>query len=133
MDMGGIGMIDGIGLGNIMVDCDDEQALRAFYQKLLGWAPCELYGRPGLKGPSGVAFLFIGEDDYAPPVWPEQAGRQQKQMHFDFQVPSVPEAVEEAQALGAALAAAQYGNGDFVTMIDPAGHPFCLCARDNPA
>lgn len=32
-----------------------------------------------------------------------------------------------AEALGAERAPAQFGGADFVTMLDPAGHPFCLC------
>ena len=31
-------------LGNVMVDCGDEQSLREFYASLLGWERCELYG-----------------------------------------------------------------------------------------
>jgi predicted enzyme related to lactoylglutathione lyase len=123
-----------IRLGDIMVDCGDDQGLCAFYHKLLGWEKCVLYGRPALRSAEGIVFLFIGEEDYAPPVWPEEAGRQQKQMHFDFKVPDVAAAVEYAVSLGAVKAARQFGgDGEFVTMIDPAGHPFCLCAEGNPA
>ena len=65
-----------------------------------------------------------------PPVWPEKDGCQQKQMHFDFQVDSVPEAVEKALELGAVKAPVQYGGEQFVTLLDPAGHPFCLCRKE---
>jgi len=125
-------MIEGIRLGNIMVDCGDEQALCEFYHKLLGWEKCEMYGRPALRSADGVLFLFIQEEDYVPPVWPEVSEAQQKQMHFDFQVPDVAAAIEYAVSLGAVKAASQFGGSDYVTMIDPAGHPFCLCAEENP-
>lgn len=52
-------------------------------------------------------------------------------MHFDFQVPDVAVAVEYAKSLGAVKARAQFGGSELVTMIDPAGHPFCLCSKDN--
>ena len=52
-------MVMGIRLGNVMVDCGDEQALCAFYRNLLGWEQGSLYGRPALKSPEGVVFLFI--------------------------------------------------------------------------
>lgn len=117
-------------LGDVLVDCDDEKKLREFYAELLGWETCELYGRPAVRGGSGVAFLFVQEEDYVPPVWPEEAGKQQKQMHFDFQVPDVPAAVRRAEALGAVRARAQFGETHFTTMLDPAGHPFCLCAEE---
>lgn len=56
-------------------------------------------------------------------------GKQQKQMHFDFQVDNVLETVRKAEALGAKKAKDQFGGKDFVTMFDPAGHPFCLCQK----
>jgi len=117
-------------LGNVMVDCDDNQKLRRFYSEMLGWQACELFDLPAVLSKTGVAFLFIQEEDNVPPVWPEKPGAQQKQMHFDFQVENVPEAVERAQRLGARLAAEQFGGEDFVTLLDPAGHPFCLCRKE---
>jgi predicted enzyme related to lactoylglutathione lyase len=75
--------------------------------------------------------MFIEEEGYISPVWPEENTLQQKQMHFDFQVPDVAAAVEYAISLGAIKAASQFGGSKFITMIDPAGHPFCLCSKDN--
>lgn len=126
-------MNEEIRLGNVMIDCGDEERLCSFYATLLGWKRGVLFGRPSLTSANGTVFLFVQEEDYVPPVWPEAAGMQQKQMHFDFQVPSVPRAVERALLLGARRADAQFGGDgeDFVTMIDPAGHPFCLCANSN--
>ncbi len=51
------------------------------------------------------------------------------EMHFDFQVDNVAEMVKKAEALGAKKAESQFGGSDFVTMFDPAGHPFCLCRK----
>lgn len=125
-------MIKGICLGNIMVDCNDEQGLCEFYHKLLGWEKSKMFGRPALIK-DGIVFLFIEEEDYISPAWPEEYGKQQKQMHFDFQVANVLEAIEYAQSLGAKKAASQFGGNEWATMIDPAGHPFCLCAQENKA
>lgn len=116
-----------IALGNVMVDCDDNIKLQRFYAELLGWESCTLYDLPAVRSAAGVVFLFCQEEDYVRPVWPEQPGCQQKQMHFDFQVQDVQQAVRRAEALGAVKAAAQFGGEQFVTMLDPAGHPFCLC------
>lgn len=117
-------------LGNIMVDCEDEKRLQTFYSELLGWQKCSLYGRPAVKSTNGIVFLFIEEADYIRPVWPEKAKEQQKQMHFDFQVPAIAEYVRKAKILGAVCTAEQFGGEDFVTMLDPSGHPFCLCKAD---
>lgn len=116
-------------LGNVMVDCDNEKELQKFYSDLLGWEMCNLFSRPAVRSSSGIVFLFIEEPDYQPPVWPEENGKQQKQMHFDFQVNNVQQAVEKALKLGAKKAKHQYGGENFVTMFDPAGHPFCLCKK----
>ena len=122
-----------IRLGNIMIDCEDEQSLCSFYESLLGWKRGTLFGRPALTSENGIVFLFHSEEDYIPPVWPEKMGYQQKQMHFDFQVPNVPLAVERAITLGARRAETQFGSAEdeFVTLFDPSGHPFCLCADSN--
>ena len=122
-------MVDEVVLGNVMVDCDDERKLQRFYGELLGWEMCELFARPAVSSSSGIVFLFIEEKDYVPPVWPEDTGKQQKQMHFDFQVDNVAEMVKKAESLGAKKAESQFGGSDFVTMFDPAGHPFCLCRK----
>lgn len=124
-------MIQDICLGNVMVDCNDKEKLCEFYHQLLGWEKCVMYDLPAIRSKNGIVFLFIQEDGYVPPVWPEQSGKQQKQMHFDFQVPNIPDAVQYAETLGAVKAKSQYGGDDFVTMIDPAGHPFCLCFQEN--
>ncbi len=116
-------------LGNIMIDCDDEIKLQKFYSDLLGWEMCRLFDRPGVRSSNGIVFLFVEEPGYVPPVWPEKAGSQQKQLHFDFQVDNVNEAVQKAISLGAIKAPDQFGGEHFVTMFDPAGHPFCLCRK----
>lgn len=122
-------MTDEVTLGNVMVDCNDEKELQKFYGELLGWEMCELFARPAVRSSSGIVFLFIEEDGYVPPTWPEKTGQQQKQMHFDFQVDNVMQMVKKAESLGASKSKVQFGGNDFVTMFDPAGHPFCLCQK----
>ena len=112
-----------------MIDCDDEIKLQKFYSELLGWKRCELFSRPAICSSNGIVFLFIEEAEYVPPVWPEEHGKQQKQMHFDFQVDNLDNAVKKAEKLGAVKAKEQFGKNQFITMIDPAGHPFCLCKK----
>jgi len=113
---------------SVMVDCPKWEALRAFYAQLTGW---DQGFHPSTVIPENRTIICFMQADfeYIPPVWPEEPGRQQKQMHFNFQVDDLPFAVEEALRLGAAKATRQYGGGQFVTMIDPDGHPFCLCKR----
>ena len=124
-------MIKGASLGNVGIDCKNAKKLQHFYAELLGWEKQEMYGCPAVCSPSGIVFMFdpANDYDYIQPVWPEQPGKQQKQMHFDFQVDDLPASVIQAEAIGAVKAGSQYGGKDFVTMFDPEGHPFCLCAK----
>ena len=123
-------MIKEICIGNIAIDCKDAVRLRNFYAELLGWYSCIMYNCPALRSQLGLVLLFMEADfEYVKPVWPEEIGKQQKQMHFDFQVDDLLTAVLQAEALGACKAESQFGGNDFVTMLDPEGHPFCLCAK----
>lgn len=118
-----------IKLGNVMVDCDNELKLQRFYGELLGWEMCNLFNRSAVRSSEGIVFLFIEELDYVKPVWPEEMGKQQKQMHFNFQAEDVNVAVEKAISLGAIKVLNQYGGKHFTTIFDPASHPFCLCKK----
>ena len=123
-------MIQGITFDNLTIDCSDEKRLCEFYHKLLGWEKCEFYGHQALKSPNNqLTFLFIQEEDYIPPVWPEEPGKQQKQIHFDFVMPDVAAAVQYAESIGAVKSKVQFGGEYFVTLFDPDGHPICLCAK----
>jgi hypothetical protein len=78
-------MIKGICLGNIMVDCNDEQGLCEFYHKLLGWEKSKMFGRLALKK-DGIVFLFIEEDNYIPPTWPEEDGNSKSKCILTFRL-----------------------------------------------
>jgi predicted enzyme related to lactoylglutathione lyase len=128
--LGGINVEKEIKLGNVMIDCSNQLELRDFYSALLEWEKCEMYNLPAVRSSNGIVFLFCQEEDYTPPIWPEINGCQQKQMHFDFGVQDLAQMVHRAEDLGAVKSASQFGGDDFVTMIDPAGHPFCLCLEE---
>lgn len=112
----------------VAIESPDPAALARFYSQLLGWAVGhEEPGTTVLAAPGGVSFLvFQHAEGYGPPVWPPVEGAQRPMQHLDFQVGDLEEAVSDALALGAALAADQY-QPNVRVLIDPAGHPFCLC------
>ena len=115
---------------SINIDCKRSEILRGFYAQLTDWD--QGFHWTALIPKNRMVVHFMGCDgdfDYIPPVWPEEPGKQQKQMHFNFQVDDLPAAVEEAIRLGAVKAAEQYGGDHFVTLLDTEGHPFCLCRR----
>jgi predicted enzyme related to lactoylglutathione lyase len=123
-------MIQNLTIGDISIDCKNPEQTRGFYAELFGWEKRTMYGCLAVIADNGLVILFMGCDfDYIPPVWPEEPGKQQKQMHFNFQVDDLPFAVDEALRLGATKPADQYGGDHFVTLLDPEGHPFCLCRK----
>ena len=53
--------------------------------------------------------------------------------HLDFAVAdrsALKEAADKAIGLGAKVAGEQYGGDDWITMLDPDGHPFCFVIWD---
>ena len=122
-------MIPNLTIGDLMMDCANAERVRDFYADLMDWEKTVAYNCHALKADNGLTILFAGTDvPYAPPVWPEEPGTQQKQMHLDFTVDDLPSAAEKALRLGAAKPSEQYGDY-YVTLLDPDGHPFCLCRR----
>lgn len=111
---------------NLIIDCKDARAMGEFYSALLGVEPGEKYGFPTVSVPGLPVMIFVAEEDFVPPVWPEEPGKQQKELHLDFTVSNLSAAVAFAEAHGAKKAPAQFGDGHWVTLLDPAGHPFCL-------
>ena len=114
------------------IEAPDPGALARFYSELLGWPiGHEEPGTVIVAAPQGAVYLvFQQAADYQAPVWPPVDGKQRPMMHFDFQVGDLDSAVADAVALGASLAAAQPQEKVRV-LLDPAGHPFCLCLDED--
>ena len=67
--------------------------------------------------------------DHVPPQWPDG---QPQQVHLDLWVDDIHAAHDEAVAAGAKLLKVVDDPNEaevFQVYADPAGHPFCLCAR----
>lgn len=117
------------------LDCADAQALGEFYARLLGWRTHSSASYPqwvDVLPPEGEhSNYYIGcqqIEDYRAPEWPEGAVPQQA--HLDFYVESIAESTPLALAAGAAEHPHQPSeDGKFLVLLDPAGHPFCLCEK----
>ena len=111
----------------VVLDCRDAAALTRFYSQLLGWeVATQSADGAALLPPDGVGYLAIQQDDeYVAPTWPTRPGRQQMQLHLDFEVEDLDAAAAQAIELGASRAEFQPQDNVRV-MLDPAGHPFCL-------
>lgn len=125
-------MIPNLTIGDIMIDCANAERARDFYADFTGWEKIVAFDCLALKTEKGMTILFAETDiPYVPPIWPEEPGGQQKQMHLDFTVYDLPSAVNKAIHLGATKASKQYGGEHYVTMLDTEGHPFCMCKRQD--
>lgn len=121
-----------IKLYSFTLDCRDPHQLAALYAALLKWEVLSINEdftcvcAPGTGQGAYPGILFQRNPEYAPPVWPEEPEAQQQMAHMDFAVNDLEKAVQHAVHCGAAIAQEQFSDG-WKVMLDPAGHPFCLC------
>lgn len=120
-----------IKLKTVILECGDIPQLVSFYTSLLHWPVVyeieTFVGIHSNEDEMGIAFQY--DENYVPPTWPAKLGQQQMMTHLDFAVEdksALKEAVENATILGAKIADEQYGGEEWITMLDPAGHPFCF-------
>ena len=116
----------------VVLDSDNPDELADFYEKLLGWKKRKytinsvLFYEPD----DGMQFQMIlqYEENYVRPVWPAEPKEQQQMAHLDFFVENLEDGVTHALSCGAVLSPIQF-NDSYRVMIDPAGHPFCICPK----
>ncbi|MGW0231432.1 VOC family protein [Actinopolymorpha singaporensis] len=121
-----------VGAVTIGADPAGARDLADFYHRLLGW-PIVDQGPDGgwmqLRPPVGEIGPTINieaDREYRRPVWPSRADEQIATMHLDIGVDDLDAAVAWALDFGATLAEHQ-PQQDVRVMLDPHGHPFCLC------
>ena len=114
-------------ISGIAIDCPNSEGLATFYSQLLD---IELSSPDAFiltgEGESQVEVWFQQVENYQPPTWPSQERGQQ--IHFDFEVEDRTAMISRALELGATMADDTPGQS-FTVLLDPAGHPFCLCDR----
>jgi len=107
-------------------DAADIEKEGAFYAELTGWDVVRQDAeRFGLRAPNGQEIEFQRAPDHVAPQWPGQERPQQ--FHLDLQVADPSAQVERAIGLGATHLR---DGATWITMADPAGHPFDLCQKE---
>ena len=107
-------------------DAPDIEKEAAFYAELAGWQPVSKDDDwITMRTPDGHEVAFQLAPDHIAPQWPGQELPQQ--FHLDLLVDGYQAAADRAVALGATRLA---DGATWVTLADPAGHPFDLCQRD---
>lgn len=111
----------------LAIDCPDPAALATFYGTVLDWEiESTSADRAALRGDSGQYISFHRVEPYVAPTWPSPDKPQQ--MHLDVLVDDLDAAEAAVLGLGATRSDHQPGTS-FRVFLDPAGHPFCLCAE----
>ena len=120
-----------LGYASPTIDCPDTAVLLAFYQKLTGWETRYESEEYSAISPEGMAWNgglgFQKVENYQAPDWPGQ--KRPQQVHLDFYVTDLEKAQREALEIGAVLAESQPEPDRWRVLLDPAGHPFCLCVE----
>ena len=110
---------------SFVMDCPDAGALARFYAEILGWKVEARDDWADIKPKDGSNCIsFQQVENFKAPSWPGQDVPQQ--MHLDVMVRDLDEAETEVLKLGATKPEHQPGT-TFRVLLDPAGHPFCLC------
>ncbi|HVB70687.1 MAG TPA: VOC family protein [Acidimicrobiales bacterium] len=117
----------GIRFGSVSLDSDDPARLADFWANLLG-------GAVAFSGDDFVAVKLanlwltaVRVGNYVAPSWPSDEVA--KQIHLDLAVDDLESATATAIGFGATQPDHQPGDGSYVVMLDPAGHPFCLTTQ----
>ena len=110
----------------VALDAPDIDKLASFYAELTGW---EIASKEDdwivVRTGSGTDIAFQLAPDLIAAQWPGQGHPQQ--FHLDLQVDGIEAAADRAVRLGAT----RLGEGaTWITLADPAGHPFDLCQQD---
>jgi catechol-2,3-dioxygenase len=106
----------------VALDATDIAGLASFYAGLTGWQTVrKVDGWITLRAGDGQEVAFQQVAEHIPPQWPGQERPQQ--IHLDLLVDGHEEAAQRAVALGATRLA---DGATWITLADPAGHPFCL-------
>jgi catechol 2,3-dioxygenase-like lactoylglutathione lyase family enzyme len=107
-------------------DAADIEEVGSFYAKLTGWDVVRKdSARFGVQAPDGQEVEFQRAPDHLAPQWPGQERPQR--FRLDLQVDDHQAAAGRAAGLGATRLA---DGPTWVTLADPAGHPFDLCQAD---
>lgn len=109
------------------IDTSDAGRLAQFYADLTGGEVTGVYPEYGYAQASvlGSTLNFQTVEGYTRPQWPGQA--QPQQYHLDLRVGDLEAASDHARSLGASVADTQPEGATWRVMLDPDGHPFCLC------
>jgi predicted enzyme related to lactoylglutathione lyase len=114
-------------LAMINLDCADPRGLAEFYHQLLGWEIVHSQDEYAMIQGDGAPIGFGRIEDYQPPKWPDPAVP--KQFHLDLHVADLDAAERQCVQWGATRPGDQPNADRWRVLLDPDGHPFCICLK----
>lgn len=108
----------------VVLGCADPKALAEFYRSMTRGEITHSDDDSVCLGGGPIQLAFQRIDGYQAQQWPGSPTH----AHLDFTVDDLDAAAAELLALGAARPDFQPGEGQWTVLIDPEGHPFCICA-----
>jgi predicted enzyme related to lactoylglutathione lyase len=110
-------------------DAPDIERAGRFYAELAGWEVVrQAEDRFGVRAPNGQEVEFQLAPDHVAPEWP--GSERPQQFHLDLRTADLEGDADRAVKLGATRLA---DGPSWITLADPAGHPFDLCRVEDHA
>ena len=101
--------------------------MAAFYADVLGWEISYDDGENYSMITDGTNRIGFGRiENYEAPEWNDAAV---KRYHLDLYVGDLDDAQAALVTLGAGVADPQPNPDRWRVMLDPSGHPFCICQK----
>lgn len=107
-------------IGSIVIDCDNFDRMKAFWQEALGYASGR---RPAADDPFVVLKDPTGK---GPNVSIDQMEPYRNRLHLDLYTEDPDGEVERLLRLGATVFRPREPEDDFVVLADPEGNLFCV-------
>ena len=111
----------------VNLDCANPPQLAEFYSKLTGGEVTYTSEEYAAVQAGSITLYFQKVADHRPPTWPDSERPQQS--HLDFYVENLQDAEAAALEFGASKPGFQPDGEKYRVVLDPAGHPLCLCLR----
>ncbi|MCP2257600.1 hypothetical protein LX15_001285 [Streptoalloteichus tenebrarius] len=109
----------------VNLDCQDPGRLATFYSEVLGLPVTHSAEEYAMVSDGTTSLGFGRVPDHTPPAWPDTTGT--KRYHLDLAVSDLDAAEKACRDLGATVPDFQPGGDRWRVLLDPAGHPFCIC------
>jgi len=116
------GVVRGVRVAAVSLDCEDHRELASFYAHLLGGSVRWVKDTAAAVSVGSFDLIAQRVSPYSRPTWP---GASIVHLDLTCEPGDLPAFRRHAEECGAVVAPHQ-PDSRWVVMLDPAGHPFCL-------